>query len=95
MVDLIQHSLAEAHGLVRPLLQDLTDDEYFCEPAPGCWSVRRNREPFPPELPSRLSLGLAVSYSSVSARTQYQRSPHARSALCRTCSVSTSRRSTR
>ncbi len=25
-----------------PRLQGLTDDEYFWEPAPGCWSVRRD-----------------------------------------------------
>jgi hypothetical protein len=26
---------------VRPRLDGLTDDEYFWEPAPGCWSVRQ------------------------------------------------------
>jgi DinB superfamily len=26
--------------LVRPKLEGLTDDEYFWEPVPGCWSVR-------------------------------------------------------
>src|ERR1051325_4195881 len=25
---------------LRPGLEGLTDDEYFWEPAPGCWSVR-------------------------------------------------------
>jgi hypothetical protein len=28
----------EAH--LRPRLEGLTDDEYFWEPAPGCWSLR-------------------------------------------------------
>jgi hypothetical protein len=28
------------HGLVRPKLDGLTDEEYFREPAPGAWSVR-------------------------------------------------------
>jgi hypothetical protein len=26
---------------LRPRLDDLTDDEYFWEPVPGCWSLRR------------------------------------------------------
>jgi hypothetical protein len=26
--------------LLRPRLDGLTDDEYFWEPAPGCWSIR-------------------------------------------------------
>jgi len=29
---------------VRPRLDGLTDDEYFWEPAPGCWSIRRRGE---------------------------------------------------
>jgi hypothetical protein len=32
----------DAH--LRPRLENLTDDEYFWEPAPGCWSVRRRSE---------------------------------------------------
>jgi hypothetical protein len=28
-------------GQLRPRLDGLTDDEYFWEPVPGCWSVRR------------------------------------------------------
>ncbi|ANI38283.1 DinB family protein [Mycolicibacterium vaccae] len=27
---------------LRPRLDDLTDDEYFFEPAPGCWTVHRD-----------------------------------------------------
>ena len=26
---------------LRPRLIGLTDDEYFWEPVPGCWSIRR------------------------------------------------------
>ena len=29
---------------IRPAITGLTDDEYFWEPAPGCWSVRRAEE---------------------------------------------------
>jgi hypothetical protein len=29
---------------LRPRLDGLTDDEYFWEPAPGCWSVRPGGE---------------------------------------------------
>ena len=29
---------------LRPQLEGLTDEEYFWEPVPGCWSVRRRRE---------------------------------------------------
>jgi hypothetical protein len=31
-------------GQLRPRLQGLTDDEYFWEPVPGCWNVRRRGE---------------------------------------------------
>jgi hypothetical protein len=30
-----------AWGVVRPRLDELTDQEYFWEPAPDCWTVRR------------------------------------------------------
>jgi hypothetical protein len=29
------------HQQLRPRLDGLTDGEYFGEPVPGCWSVRR------------------------------------------------------
>lgn len=32
------------HNQLRPRLDGLTDDEYFWEPAPGAWSVRRRGE---------------------------------------------------
>jgi hypothetical protein len=32
------------NGQLRPRLDGLTDDEYFWEPAPGCWNVRRRGE---------------------------------------------------
>lgn len=28
-------------GQLRPRLAGLTDDEYFWEPVPGCWTIRR------------------------------------------------------
>jgi hypothetical protein len=48
-------------ALLRPRLEGLTDDEYFWEPAPDCWTVRRGAdgrwrpdhafpEPVPPPL---------------------------------------------
>ncbi|MGE2735982.1 DinB family protein [Mycolicibacterium vaccae] len=30
------------HGQLRPRLEGMTDDEYFWEPVPGCWSVHRD-----------------------------------------------------
>src|SRR5689334_17322209 len=32
------------HNQLRPRLAGITDDEYFWEPVPGCWSVRRRGE---------------------------------------------------
>lgn len=29
-------------GQLRPRLDGLTDDEYYFEPAPGCWTLRRD-----------------------------------------------------
>jgi hypothetical protein len=36
----------DAHwtGQLRPRLEGLTDDEYFWEPVPGCWSLHRRGE---------------------------------------------------
>jgi hypothetical protein len=31
-------------GQLRPRLAGLTDEEYFWEPVPGCWNLRRRRE---------------------------------------------------
>jgi hypothetical protein len=31
-------------GMTRDRLTGLTDDEYFWEPVPGCWSIRRRGE---------------------------------------------------
>ncbi len=31
-------------GQLRPRLEGLSDDEYFWQPVPGCWSVRRRGE---------------------------------------------------
>jgi hypothetical protein len=32
-------------GQLRPRLDGLTDEEYFAEPVPGCWNVRRRGSP--------------------------------------------------
>jgi DinB superfamily len=40
---------------LRPRLDGLTDDEYFWEPVPGCWSVHRNSSidfSYPPPQPA-------------------------------------------
>ena len=36
--------IAEAWSVIEPNISDLTDDEYFWEPAPNCWSVRQRSE---------------------------------------------------
>lgn len=47
-----QRALAEQlswhwHAQLRPRLEGLTDDEYFWQPAPGCWTLRPVGEPSP------------------------------------------------
>ena len=43
-VDWHQHAIQQLHfhwrSQLRPRLEGLTDDEYFWEPAPGCWTIR-------------------------------------------------------
>ncbi len=36
--------LEEAWSVMGPNLADLTDQEYFWEPVPGCWGVRRRED---------------------------------------------------
>lgn len=50
---------------LRPRLVGLTDDEYFWEPAPGCWSLRRSGETSAP-----ISLGIGEF------RMDYAQPPH-------------------
>ncbi len=38
-VELMQRGLREAFDMVRTRLQGLTDEEFFWEPVPGCWTV--------------------------------------------------------
>jgi hypothetical protein len=40
-VDLLARQLAEAHGMVRERLAGLTEDEYYWEPVPEVWTLRR------------------------------------------------------
>jgi hypothetical protein len=42
--DALRALLARAFHSVRWIVEDLTDDEYFWEPTPGCWSIRRREE---------------------------------------------------
>ena len=44
VVTVVGGLVAEAWGVIEPNIRDLTDDEYFWEPAPNCWSVRRRSE---------------------------------------------------
>jgi hypothetical protein len=39
--ELLAAQLDEAYQFVRDRVQGLTDDEFFWEPVPGCWTVRR------------------------------------------------------
>ena len=40
-VRLLTLQLDEAYFFLRERLEGLTDEEFFWEPAPGCWTVRR------------------------------------------------------
>jgi hypothetical protein len=39
----LSRQLEAAHERIGPTLHGLTDDEYFWEPVPGCWTVHRRR----------------------------------------------------
>lgn len=39
-VELLEHQLQEAYELIRSRVEGLTDEEFFWEPVPGCWTVR-------------------------------------------------------
>jgi hypothetical protein len=41
-VELLRQELQEAYETLRARVDGLTDDEFFWEPVPGCWSVRRD-----------------------------------------------------
>ena len=43
-VDLLAQQLVEAYEIVRRRVEGLTDEEFFWEPAPGCWTVRPNEQ---------------------------------------------------
>ena len=44
LTDAFRRQLADAWAVIEPNLDGLTDEEYFWEPVPGCWSVRRRGE---------------------------------------------------
>jgi hypothetical protein len=39
-VTLLLAEMDEAHQTLRQRLEGLTDEEYFWEPVPSCWTVR-------------------------------------------------------
>ncbi|HJW48587.1 MAG TPA: DinB family protein, partial [Candidatus Limnocylindria bacterium] len=41
-VDLLRQELQEAYDRLRTRVEGLTDDEFFWEPVPDCWTVRRD-----------------------------------------------------
>jgi hypothetical protein len=57
LASVLESQLKSAHDFARRTVAGLTDEEYFWEPVPGCWSVRRNQGANPPELPGLLSTG--------------------------------------
>src|SRR5262249_18364770 len=44
LADVLRWQLHTAWVVIQRTLSGLTDDEYFWEPVPGCWSVRRRAE---------------------------------------------------
>ena len=44
VVEVIRQQLQEAFDTIRERVEGLTDDEFFWEPAPGCWTVRRRKD---------------------------------------------------
>lgn len=48
--DALTFQLDTAYEHIASLCEGLTDEEYFWEPVPGCFSVRRNLGTNPPEL---------------------------------------------
>ena len=39
---LLLAQMDQVYGRLRQRLEGLSDDEYFWEPVPGCWTVRRD-----------------------------------------------------
>jgi hypothetical protein len=52
----LENQLTYVLDFARNLFAGLTDEEFFWEPVPGCWSVRRNTGEHPPELPGLLGV---------------------------------------
>ncbi|HEX7166409.1 MAG TPA: DinB family protein [Acidimicrobiales bacterium] len=44
VADVLRWQLRDAWAVIEPNVRGLTDEEYFWEPAPGCWGVRRRSE---------------------------------------------------
>ena len=43
-MEVIRQHLVEAHEGIRQRVEGLTDDEFFWEPVPECWTVRRRAD---------------------------------------------------
>jgi hypothetical protein len=43
-VEVIRWELQQAYEALRKRVDGLTDDEFFWEPTPGCWTVRRRSD---------------------------------------------------
>ena len=41
---LLAHELEAAYRMIRARVERLTDDEFFWEPVPGCWTVRQDEQ---------------------------------------------------
>ncbi|MGH2377231.1 MAG: DinB family protein [Candidatus Limnocylindria bacterium] len=41
-VELLARGLEDAYALIRARIEGLTDDEFFWEPVPECWTVRQD-----------------------------------------------------
>jgi len=43
-VDLLSRQLVEAYRMIRDRVEGLSEDEFWWEPVPDCWSVRQTEE---------------------------------------------------
>ena len=43
-MELLRQELQEAYEALRARVEGLSDDEFFWEPVPGCWTVRRGAD---------------------------------------------------
>ena len=72
-VEILSQELDEAYEMMRGRLEGLTDDEFFWEPVPDCWTVRKDErghwaadypEPPHPEPPPFTTIGWRLVHVS-------------------------------